>query len=111
MFISLTLGELYVLREVVQSPQTEVPYPQTNGGQPCLGTLVAVVHISVTYICSMTSKMLGTTDSNKQHHHWRLKSATENRPSKQTVKLRLNNFQPLNVPESESLKKKDWLSK
>ena len=43
------LRELYILREVFQSPQTEVPYPQTNGGQPRLGMLVAVVHISVTY--------------------------------------------------------------
>ena len=44
----ILLGELYVLWEVFQSPQTEVPYPQTNGGQPRLGKLVAVVHISVT---------------------------------------------------------------
>ena len=44
------MGELQILREVFQNPQTKVPYPQTNGGQPRLGMLVAVVHISVTYI-------------------------------------------------------------
>ena len=44
------LGELHVLRQVFQGPQIEVPNPPTSGGQPRLGTLVAIVHISITYI-------------------------------------------------------------
>ena len=33
-----------------QGPQIEVPYPPTNGGQQRLGTLVAFVRPSVTFI-------------------------------------------------------------
>ena len=40
----------YTDKEVSQNPQIEVPYPPLNGGQQHLGTLVAFVRSSVTYV-------------------------------------------------------------
>ena len=46
--VSLLLGELCTLSQLFQSPQTD-----TSRGQPRLGTLVAVVHISVTLVTTI----------------------------------------------------------
>ena len=52
---SFLFWRLLRLLEVSQSPQIEVPYPPTNGGQQRLGMLVAFVRPSVTFILCKTS--------------------------------------------------------
>ena len=43
-----------------QGPQIEVPYPPTNGGQQCLGMLVAFVRPSITCITRLyTTRIKG----------------------------------------------------